>query len=464
MARSRTELNILPNLTTLEWQSERLRPSLLLMGSTVKHFTVRLPNGPDHKISNKISNFFEDIAVRMPSLTYLDLSFDRPVREIEIRIVHLLQSLHDLQKVVVPVYCLTSRVIECLSALPNLGTIQFEFMERQGKGDDLDVQHFSPTLEESAFPALWDLSFSSHLNDATRFIGNRFGPNNLTSLYVHVLSAGEPSSVHEFITTVSENCKLLTNLYIDQFLAPDAIDLAASRTAYRLTWEDLRPLLSCSKLTSFELRWDVPLNMSQSDIEELASRWPSLKVLSLNSEPMLFIPAEPSPLTLRALISFAQHCPNLRELGLYLSATAADLTHLNSLALPPKLQPFLRLRKFCVGLSSITEPGPAALFLSQLFPLGCEIVPGVGWPDGFGMPETAGNVDVLDEMQRRASEWYDRWVEVDRVLPMLTRLRLEEREKRNALEDEVEDLRLRCRLLEERKALPEEMDGSCLVV
>ena len=53
---------------------------------------------------------------------------------------------------------------------------------------------------------------------------------------------------------------------------------------------------------------------------------------------------------------------------------------------------------------------------------------------------------MLEDIQT----WYERWAEVNRVLPLLTRLRMEERARRRELEREVEDLRVRCRVLEER--------------
>jgi len=189
----------------------------------------------------------------------------------------------------------------------------------------------------------------------------------------------------------------------------------------------------------------------------------------LNCDPVPLLDPEPASLTLSALIPFAQHCPDLRELGLFVSGTVPAV---DPPPLPPAcsvkaaLQPFRKLTRFCVGLSSISDPAPVALFLSQLCPLGCDIVAGVSWPDGFGIPETEGDAVILDQMQRHASEWYDNWKEVSRVLPLLTTLRFEERERRKALEKEVEDLRIRCKLLEERATLPLAMnvDGSCVVL
>ena len=53
------------------------------------------------------------------------------------------------------------------------------------------------------------------------------------------------------------------------------------------------------------------------------------------------------------------------------------------------------------------------------------------------------------------------------MLPLLVRLRMQERAQRRELEREVEDLRMRCKILEDYGRLPEgamNADGSCLVL
>ncbi|KAL6298456.1 hypothetical protein BKA93DRAFT_744071 [Sparassis latifolia] len=460
IARTRTTLNILPNLQSLEWRSTpaNVRVSLMFMHEGVKEFRTHLYETPIYSIAD----FFKDIAERMPNLTCLDLCFCFPVREIESALCELVRSLPKLSKIVLPLYCHNSRVAEALSALQHLGTIQFEYLSEQGKGDLADVQHFAPMLERGAFPSLCDLSLSAHLADMNRFLKGTYAPTNLTSLYIHALSMVPPAVVTEFLKTMVENCKLLTHLYLDLHMAADLIDSATRSLppSEMLSFNDLRPLLACPKLIAFELQWYLPLLITQEEIEELASKWPDLEVLELDCEPIP-IPIATEPLTLRALIPFAKHCPKLRELGLFVSATSADLDAFSHETNSPFVQPFRQLKKLCFGLSSITEPGPVALFLSELCPLGCKVSAGLSWQDDL---EQVENTAFSEELSQRGPEWYDRWLEVDRVLPLLTRLRMEERERRRVLECEVEDLRVRCRVLEERATLPMSVDSSCLVL
>ncbi|KZT05707.1 uncharacterized protein LAESUDRAFT_655083 [Laetiporus sulphureus 93-53] len=448
IARSRMAISILPNLHTLEWRTMRLRHALPFMGESVRDFRVELHDCAAHPLST----FLEDVAERMPHLTSLDLSFGFPVRDLEDGLTTLLKQLTKLTRIIMPLYTISSRIVESVSMLPALTCLQFEYEERQGQGEKRDVQEFAPRLQEGAFPALYDLNLSVNLPDMTRFLNSKFSPANLTSLYVHVLSSVVPDVLTEFLLAVSESCKLLTALYVDLYATPDALDSIERLEAKRLAWEHLRPLLSFRTLKTFELRWDLPLRITEVDIAELASGWPTLEVLMLNCEPL--IPLGVSSLTLSTLVYFAEHCPNLRELGLYITGNVECL---------PAPVPFRKLSKLCVGVSSIGAAAPAALFLSKVLPPGCDVIPGVSWPDSLGMLEVEGNSEMLGLMQRRATEWYNQWAEVSRMLPLLTRLRAEERARQEGLQREVEDLRVRCKVLEDRAALPDTEDGRCVI-
>lgn len=223
-----------------------------------------------------------------------------------------------------------------------------------------------------------------------------------------------------------------------------------------LSWDDIRPLLLCKHLRVFELTWTSPLGLLQDDVEELASSWPSLRILQLNCLPNPVIPLAPPTLTLGALIPFSTHCPELEELGLDIDTDTAALEFTAGDAAAPPPPPFRKLSRLCFGLSPIAEAGPVALFLSRICPLGCEIAPGPRVPDGFNVVFYEWTIRLLDL-----------WTEVGRVLPLLVRLRMEERARRKELEREVEDLRMRCSVLEGRGTLPVgalNADGSCLIL
>lgn len=459
IGRTRLTFNIFPNLRELAWITDdydRMRLCSLFMHDSVSHFTISLPRNA----ITQVSSFFDEVVLRMPTLTHLDLRFASPASSMEAELSSLIRGFPKLHRIILPLFTITNKILEELSRLQSLGTIQFEFMPTQGQGALSDVVNFAPKFQEGAFPALWDLSISAKLPDATKFLSSEFGPTNLTSFYVHVLSTAEPSEVTDFLTAVANHCQRLTHLYVDLLISTTDETAEAIPTKERLTWNDIRPVLLLPKLVAFELRWDRPLSITLENIEELAVKWPSLEVLLLNCEPT--DPSEPSALNLSALLPFAQHCPKLEELGLYITASGED----SDLPIPftPDIKPFKSLKRLCMGLSRISDPGPVALFLSQICPLGCEVTSGVTWPEGFGVLETTLNSERLDEVQSKAESWWNCWHETDRTLPLLTRLRMEEREKRKALEQEVEDLRMRCAVLSDRLGINVSGDGTCIAL
>ena len=471
IAQTRTTLNVFPKLTWLTWTSshgDRLRLSLMFMHENVKRFAVLLTPSPNYSLSI----YFQEIALRMPKVTRLDFRFTFSVRDIEAGLCQLFGALPKLEDVTMPKYALTTKIIEVLSRLENLGAVQFEFLLHQGCGDVADVQTWRPVLQEGAFPALYDFNVNVKLPDMLRFMSAPFFPSSIRLLYIHLIELVSPKIARDFFVAVAERCPQLTQVILDYI--DDPIPFVFRRAIPEdeiITWDTIRPLLRCPKITSFTINWATPLTLSQADIEEIASSWPRIEALSLNPGPMLT--AEPSALTLHALIPFAKHCPNLRELGLYINTSSTPATPLPDAAqlaeqLGLTTTPFPQLVRFFSGISPIDDHESVALFLSQLFPLGCEIVVGVCWTDGTNAitAATPEDLEALKPLSSAFGTWFREWEEVKRVLPLLTRLRIEEKKHKSQLEHEVDDLRMRCKVLEERLGIGAgaHADSGCVLL
>lgn len=419
--------------------------SVIFMHENVKRLAIRLPT------HSPPQPYFQDIVALMPNLTHLDLRLHVPMSEIEADVLELFR-LPKLQKVVLPNYHLTTKVVEELSKLSHLGIFQFEYGDEQGYGNPADVQLFSPTLSQGAFPSLFDISLTAKLADVNRFMNASFAPTNITSLYVDspLLTPESPSTIYDFLKTIADNCQPLKSLYLE--ILHDFRSLAIEPSSEeQVTFETLRPLLNCANLVIFEMTHEFPLNLTLGNINEIASKWPSLESLILNCEPLNL---QHSSLGLHALLPFAHHCHELRRLGLFLDASSADIPSLQD------TKPFRKLGRLSVGTSRISEPEPIALFLSELCPLGCEIECGVTWSREFGN-SALGDDEIralLDEILTRSNKWN----KVGELLPLLTQLRMEERNKVKALRNELEDLRLRVNLLMDRVKLMK-VEGQCIV-
>lgn len=89
-----------------------------------------------------------------------------------------------------------------------------------------------------------------------------------------------------------------------------------------LDFHSLEPILEFPYLTSFTVVHTWPTDISDSDIEHLAMRWPTLETLSLNRHPAVILPPK---LSLSAIVHFARWCPCMTQLSLYVDATMVTI-------------------------------------------------------------------------------------------------------------------------------------------
>ena len=455
ISETRTSLSLLPRLREFTYATafpSHTRFAVLFMSESVRRLNLRLDDGPE-----PLRPFLDNIPARMPHLTTLDLRTSRPASTIQEDFVHLLGELPCLEKVVVPPYHITNHIMGTLAKLPNLGVIEFQYLEYQGIGEKRDVENFDPIIPKDGFPALWDLSLSTHLSRFIPVVAKNLTPaaKNLTSLYLHAISVESEASVREYFTVVGENFPLIKSIYVEALPGPTMSTQwgGVDPEFEALTLDTLKPLLDCPHLTTFELMYPIPLCLTLDDLETLTSRWPTLESIDLNREPVVLGPAmgTQSNLTLRALLPFARNCPNLRGLGLYLHATETDLPLVSEIP-----RPLSKLSQLHVGLSSIGEPEAVALFLSRICPADCNIEAGVCW----SYVET-----FVDDTSRAVmEERKNAWEEVHFYLPLSVKLRYEEKVARENLEREVEDLRIRNAILTEKSAMGSKGGGSSCVI
>ncbi|KAF7375042.1 hypothetical protein MSAN_00390300 [Mycena sanguinolenta] len=407
VARTRTSLNILPNLKTLVWNAP---PPLavIFMQPTVKHFTFWLPETIVQDESHL--PFFRDVVSRMPHLTTLDIRTNIPMGTIEDSMIFLF-GLTKLRKVILPRFSVTTRIAQALQHLEDLGCLEFQYCSDQGCGDPADIESSSPT--------------------------------NLTALYVDSRLIESPAALHELLTVLADTCQLLESLGIVTHVddtEPLRV-LADVPSEERINSSTLQPLQNFPNLTIFEITHQYPLDLKLADLERLARSWPSLRKLMLNNEPVV---SDECSLTLEALIPFAKHCPELEQLGLFVNASTAELPLKVDLSPSPQ---FKKLRRLSMGVSRISDPGPVALFLSQICPLNIYLESGITW-EIEGQREQQQQPPLLQTISNRCGMW----AKVEELLPLLTKLRMEERERSRLLVAEVQDLRMRCGVLTDKLA------------
>ncbi|KJA28766.1 hypothetical protein HYPSUDRAFT_618573 [Hypholoma sublateritium FD-334 SS-4] len=411
IARTRRQLDIFPNLQTILWgfpfQTNLL---CLFMHSGVKKLGLYVMDCPSETL-------FEEIVDRMPNLTDLDIRSAFTVRIVEDLVTLLLQQLPNLRRIELPHFCYIARIFEVLSRLQLLCTI--EFIDR---GESQDIEPFKPTIAEGAFLNLHNLSADLKFDDIVAWLQSPSAPSALTYINVTSTLVEMPDSVRRLAFAASKRCQELNRLRLGS-----ALDYAVENFAdtgdngCNITLEILKPLFKLPYLTSFVIDHQYPLLITQQDIESLASSCPAIEILELCIAPAFCME---STLTLEALIPLAQHCTQLKSLGLFVDASRVPEA---SPEIPPK--PFTSLRFLSFGLSIIHDETPT-VYLSQLIPPECAINSFHAWEND-------------NSFENIAAQRWQLWSVVGSLVPKLSSIIAQERRRTCALESKVEELRMR---------------------
>ncbi|KAI5999148.1 hypothetical protein EDD15DRAFT_2160959 [Pisolithus albus] len=445
VARTRTSIEILPNLRELVWMCHDLcdlQRCLLFLHGRLRHLTV-----PMWSDLAKPSPLLANIWARAPNLHTLRLHIDESDMQLFDHIQVIAQNLHHLRKIVLSEFHFTSEVIQELSRMPNLGVIEFQHDLAMGPGNPKNVEQFAPVLADGAFPALYDLSLTARIDDLERFFQSPFAPVNITTLYVNSYARHSAAEVQSFLSTLSQECKRLSRLHV--MLLNKEINQTTCTEDEQLSFCTLQPLFAFSDLTWFEVIHKYPLRITQDEMEELAMRLPSLEALELNPEPLF---TRNPTLDLEVLLPFAHHCPKLRHLGLFVHATGFEVPSARA-----SFKRFHTLQILNVGTSTVQSPKAVAAFLSLLLPPWCRLQFGITWTGRGTLEHRSLDLNTLVEL----SEGVDPWEEISTLLPALIQVRREERERTRALTKEVEDLRIRTRLVRDLAERPPR--DSCII-
>jgi hypothetical protein len=423
IARTRTTLHILPNLRELCWLSN---PHGLRGRSQLAHCLMLLPPGLSH-LSARVSNiddmdatsgggfrpFAQNVLGRVPTLSTLDIHSSIPVSSIEPEFLALLAGLPALREVILPGYWLTSRVTEALSQLPKLHVVQYELFQPDRLGDPDDVASFDPQLKEGAFPALEDLSLAATVPDISRFFQSPYAPVELTHLFIHSpLIVPTAESVSSLLVHLGRNLPRLRELYLEL-----RVGEAALRHGDKLPISALMPLSGFAALRVFEIYCMAPLQLTILELDTFAAALPPLEKLQLNPEPFLGTNGlSGGSLPIGALFIFARRCPQLLELGLFVTVFGAGIPGNDEFisdsgaSLPPPLR---KMRVLNFGSSPILfapqASGTVAKWLSQICSSVCQITSGFTWdPVSLGYPESPNS-------QASCAAWE----EAGRLLPLV---------------------------------------------
>ena len=458
IARSRTTLEVFPNLRRLWWETAywetayrdvKSQHAVLFMHDKVKEFAFSLDTETED-----LMPLATDVVGRMPSLLSLKCMCWSPYYEPQCDPIlkHLFSHLPKLQEITIAKQALGGHVLKVLSLLPELRVLQFDNM---GGIPCIPAPVIADKLEDGAFPLLDDLCLDSTLEDMRHYLTGGALLPRLRCLSVESTNLESSFAVQEFLNDVTRCYPFLGTIAIDVI-----VRIEEQEGCEPLMMEHVYPILSLAQLTHLELRHNLPLQISDVDLAEFGAALPAIQFLVLNPEPLLL--SKP-PFTIHSLPSIGQSFPNLSHLEIYL-----DAEDVGTQPTPPplaKMRVFPYLRTLNVGVSPIgPDQVPVALYLSYLLSDNerVEIRSGNSWdPQLF---------EHSDQYKMVSQERCRRWGEVAKTLPLLLQLRKEEKAHRKDIEKEVEDLRMRNEILmgnmhlnPEVKHAPLAYDKGCIV-
>ncbi|KAF5311541.1 hypothetical protein D9758_018927 [Tetrapyrgos nigripes] len=417
----RSSKPLLPNLQSLHWTglagTGLAEPLFTFVPDTLQVFTLK----ETAEYSEAALTVLEAIVSRMTQLTNLILTLPADQRYAT-QVEQVICGLPSLKSATIPAFEDASALLSRLAALKGLrhlwvvskqgpGITQYEFA---GGRSPLAINNGQPSTEY--FPSLESLTILCSYWTASNFLCHQIP--QLASLHLITQKQETPAHAQSLLSNISKTCPCIKQLSLT--VKGEMPLEVPSPAEHLLTVETLRPILACPSITSFEIIHPLPLSLGLDELVEIASAWPRLQRLDLNSAPLTSRQPTPKDLSLHALLPFARYCSDIETLGLFINAKSYSIP--SDAEIEPLPSPFTKLQTISVGISSIAREGEIAEFLSLICPPGCIIQYGPVW-----YPFKTGDAGA-------------KWKEVNKLLVHLFAVRARYERKTTALKKKLDEM------------------------
>ncbi|KAK7435631.1 hypothetical protein VKT23_014572 [Stygiomarasmius scandens] len=430
LCRIRSSKPILPNLRSLHCRELKLNglqePALIFAHEGIREFMLIDSNS----YSVSTCTFFDAMHTRIPHLAKLIIDINNDSQYTP-PMIEMIRSFSGLRSLTLPAFTAMHQLMQDISALPRLkelniisapGQPSIGSLVSSGNRAKKRGKESQPALvDKECFLSLETLRISCSYAKAAAFLRHWTFFYSLSSIQIITPEQGHPYIMERLLTDIYAACPRIAHISLK--IKPGTIDTSqaialAVVPENVLTIQNLRPILQCLTIATFELVHSLPLYLGQEDMQEIASAWPHLKSVNLGCAPLTLKQSTSKRLGLSALLPFARFCPDIEELGLLIDAKSdvpcdAEIEEIPS--------PFRRLRVLSVGISEIDHEGVIAECLSFLCPSGCEIRYGADWYES-------------DE----SSSDTKKWKTVSELLPRLLSVRARDEKRIMALQKRLQ--------------------------
>ncbi|KAJ7171369.1 hypothetical protein C8R46DRAFT_1088249 [Mycena filopes] len=394
---------VFPNLRTMGWRSsepETLPYVRLFLGPRLRTLRLGLCQSMGHL------SLLPIIAAQCPLLSDLHINFCDELVSMRHGTSSLVARLHRLSTLMVPNLDRVS--LEHLGQLPAFNSLT---LFAQGP---LPASSRSTPSMEPLFTALEYLEISVTDETAVGDVLALLASAPIVDLTISFPELTRGRAIAECYASIAKHCshETLTTICMGETFPPPVYPNAEQIARHVVHGAQLLPLFSFKKLKQIGLGAPVGFDVDDATAAQMARSWPAATSISFTSTDFVHIP---SRATLAGLLPFAEHCPRLTALILALDASVV-----------PKQNPSHRVDRRLVhkklttlGVESapINKPLDVAGFLSSAFPNLRTI-----------LNELEDKTLAADDpAQVAAGARRARWQEVARVLPLLRKVRAEEK-------------------------------------
>lgn len=241
-----------------------------------------------------------------------------------------------------------------LASLPNLQKITFA--EKPLWREPLKTFPL-PTTPATAFPALRQLKADVKELSlcTTMFRGMHCSP--LKCIEISLEGYAKPAVWFELFDAMAKHCDTSSLEQLSAWEIYRRFDEVYKTKEWVIDFETIRPLLVFSNITHASLPFG-DFDLDDAAIKEVAKAWPRVRFLKLCNGSC---PPKPH-LTLLALSYFAEHCPDLEHLHMFIDATVIPTTTPTS---SRRKRIPLRL---LLDKSPVSHPREVAGFITKCFP------------------------------------------------------------------------------------------------
>jgi hypothetical protein len=318
--RLRRSAPLLPNLHTLGWNglTSNFADSIMFMHDGVKE--CHLCYTQEDEILPNIVVLTKAIQTYMSGLTFVDMDLF-PSQEFVGPLSTLLGNLPQLTRVILPPFKDISDILSTLRRSTILEILEFRYF--YSDTENLAVTETGSPIQEDCYTALDELFICLINYSAILSFLHGHILSNLRICAFHTLSFEKPDAIRNLCQVISSFAPNLEGLKLtfDETVDDPGLNPPIEEI---VTFNDLRSVLACTKMTFFEFGHLYPVDISDSDVEEIASAWKRLDHIDISSSPLCSVLTIRKP-TLQAVYMLTCRCPRLKYVGLLLDTTATSL-------------------------------------------------------------------------------------------------------------------------------------------